>query len=74
MLDTRLVLSARIVLLSFSTLLREPHKWYVVCAFFPVVCDIECLFLQALQAIQALGGNGYINDYPAGRILRSGGC
>ncbi len=23
-----------------------------------------------LQAIQALGGNGYINDYPAGRILR----
>jgi isovaleryl-CoA dehydrogenase len=24
----------------------------------------------ALQAIQALGGNGYINDYPAGRILR----
>ena len=24
----------------------------------------------ALQAIQALGGNGYINDFPAGRILR----
>jgi isovaleryl-CoA dehydrogenase len=24
----------------------------------------------ALEAIQALGGNGYINDYPAGRILR----
>lgn len=24
----------------------------------------------ALQAIQALGGNGYINDYPAGRYLR----
>jgi len=24
----------------------------------------------ALQAIQSLGGNGYINDYPAGRILR----
>ena len=24
----------------------------------------------ALQAIQALGGNGYVNDYPAGRILR----
>ncbi len=23
-----------------------------------------------LEAIQALGGNGYINDYPAGRILR----
>jgi len=24
----------------------------------------------ALHAIQALGGNGYINDFPAGRILR----
>jgi isovaleryl-CoA dehydrogenase len=24
----------------------------------------------ALEAIQTLGGNGYINDYPAGRILR----
>jgi len=25
---------------------------------------------MALQAIQALGGNGYINDYPTGRYLR----
>jgi isovaleryl-CoA dehydrogenase len=25
---------------------------------------------MALQTIQALGGNGYINDYPAGRLLR----
>jgi isovaleryl-CoA dehydrogenase len=25
---------------------------------------------MALQAIQILGGNGYINDYPAGRLLR----
>jgi len=24
----------------------------------------------ALQAIQALGGNGYMNEYPAGRLLR----
>jgi isovaleryl-CoA dehydrogenase len=24
----------------------------------------------ALEAIQILGGNGYINDYPAGRLLR----
>src|SRR3984957_4604533 len=24
----------------------------------------------ALEAIQSLGGNGYINDYPAGRLLR----
>jgi isovaleryl-CoA dehydrogenase len=25
---------------------------------------------MALEAIQTLGGNGYINDYPAGRLLR----
>jgi isovaleryl-CoA dehydrogenase len=25
---------------------------------------------MALQAVQCLGGNGYINDYPAGRLLR----
>src|SRR5437764_6437564 len=24
----------------------------------------------ALDAIQLLGGNGYVNDYPAGRLLR----
>jgi len=26
--------------------------------------------LMALETIQALGGNGYINEYPAGRLLR----
>ena len=26
--------------------------------------------LMALDAIQALGGNGYINEYSAGRLLR----
>ena len=26
--------------------------------------------LVALDAIQCLGGNGYINDYPTGRLLR----
>jgi isovaleryl-CoA dehydrogenase len=25
---------------------------------------------MGLEAIQALGGNGYINDYPTGRLLR----
>ena len=25
---------------------------------------------MALQGIQAFGGNGYINDYPLGRLLR----
>ena len=24
----------------------------------------------ALDAVQILGGNGYINDYPTGRLLR----
>ena len=24
----------------------------------------------ALEAIQSLGGNGYINEYPTGRLLR----
>jgi isovaleryl-CoA dehydrogenase len=30
----------------------------------------ECATRCALEAIQALGGNGYVNDYPAGRLLR----
>ena len=25
---------------------------------------------MALDAVQILGGNGYINEYPAGRLLR----
>jgi isovaleryl-CoA dehydrogenase len=30
----------------------------------------ECAVKVALEAIQALGGNGYINEYPTGRLLR----
>lgn len=30
----------------------------------------ECATKAALNAIQILGGNGYINDYPTGRFLR----
>ncbi|XP_006625020.1 isovaleryl-CoA dehydrogenase, mitochondrial [Apis dorsata] len=30
----------------------------------------ECATNVALDAIQILGGNGYINDYPTGRLLR----
>ncbi|GIX36359.1 MAG: isovaleryl-CoA dehydrogenase [Lysobacteraceae bacterium] len=30
----------------------------------------ECAVQVALEAIQALGGNGYINEFPTGRILR----
>ena len=44
----------------------------------PTRCDAAaCLLLAsksavelALEAIQALGGNGYINEYPTGRLLR----
>jgi isovaleryl-CoA dehydrogenase len=36
------------------------------CILYAAERATEC----ALQAIQALGGNGYINDYPAGRLLR----
>ena len=30
----------------------------------------EAATKMALDAIQILGGNGYINDYPTGRLLR----
>eukprot|EP00695_Tsukubamonas_globosa_P004027 TRINITY_DN983_c0_g1_i1.p1 TRINITY_DN983_c0_g1~~TRINITY_DN983_c0_g1_i1.p1 ORF type:complete len:435 (-),score=220.07 TRINITY_DN983_c0_g1_i1:56-1294(-) len=35
-----------------------------------ILYSAECATKVALEAIQTLGGNGYINDYPAGRILR----
>ena len=30
----------------------------------------EAATKMALDAVQILGGNGYINDYPTGRLLR----
>src|SRR6476659_677161 len=30
----------------------------------------DCAVQVALEALQALGGNGYINEYPTGRLLR----
>jgi isovaleryl-CoA dehydrogenase len=35
-----------------------------------ILFSAERATLMALEAIQALGGNGYINDYDAGRLLR----
>jgi len=35
-----------------------------------ILYSAECATQMALDAIQALGGNGYINDYPTGRLLR----
>ena len=35
-----------------------------------ILYTAEAATQMALQGIQCLGGNGYINDYPTGRILR----
>ena len=35
-----------------------------------ILYSAEAATRVALEAIQALGGNGYINDFPAGRLLR----
>jgi isovaleryl-CoA dehydrogenase len=35
-----------------------------------ILVAAEKAFWMADQSIQALGGNGYINEYPAGRLLR----
>lgn len=35
-----------------------------------ILCSAERATQVALQAIQCLGGNGYINEYPTGRLLR----
>ncbi len=35
-----------------------------------ILFSAEKATLMALEAIQCLGGNGYINDYPTGRLLR----
>jgi isovaleryl-CoA dehydrogenase len=35
-----------------------------------ILYSSETATWMALEAIQVLGGNGYINDYPAGRLLR----
>jgi len=35
-----------------------------------ILFSSECATRMALEAIQCLGGNGYINEYPTGRLLR----
>jgi isovaleryl-CoA dehydrogenase len=35
-----------------------------------VLLAAESATTLALEAVQALGGNGYVNEYPAGRLLR----
>jgi alkylation response protein AidB-like acyl-CoA dehydrogenase len=52
---------------------RAPRR-SIVRTNFPASCAIlypaERATWTALETIQCLGGNGYINDYPAGRLLR----
>ncbi|WP_255374989.1 acyl-CoA dehydrogenase family protein, partial [Oleiphilus sp. HI0117] len=35
-----------------------------------ILYSAEAATKMALEAIQILGGNGYINEFPAGRLLR----
>ena len=44
------------------------HRAFLVSACLLVAS--ENATRAGLEAIQVLGGNGYINEYPAGRILR----
>jgi isovaleryl-CoA dehydrogenase len=45
---------------------RDARKDAAAC----ILYASESAVKVALEAIQALGGNGYINDYPTGRLLR----
>jgi len=45
---------------------RAARKDAAACILYASECGVRV----ALESIQALGGNGYINEYPAGRLLR----
>jgi isovaleryl-CoA dehydrogenase len=45
---------------------RAARKDAAACILYASECGVKV----ALEAIQALGGNGYINEYPTGRLLR----
>ena len=53
-------------LLQLLATINVPHVDAAGCILFAA----EKATQHALQAVQALGGNGYINDYPAARLLR----
>jgi len=61
--------ASRAMLYSCTKVVDGGHLSNVDCAsviYFTSKCGTEV----ALEAIQALGGNGYINEYPTGRLLR----
>lgn len=45
---------------------RAARKDAAACILYASECGVKV----ALEAIQSLGGNGYINEYPTGRLLR----
>ncbi|HYW03766.1 MAG TPA: isovaleryl-CoA dehydrogenase [Gammaproteobacteria bacterium] len=45
---------------------RAARRDAAACLLYASESAVQC----ALEAIQALGGNGYVNEYPAGRLLR----
>ena len=50
-------------------MLEQTLILFVLCVF-AACCHPRAATQVALNAIQALGGNGYINDYATGRLLR----
>ena len=61
--------ASRAMLYSCSRVVDDGILTNLDCAsviFFASKCGTEV----ALQAMQAFGGNGYINDYPLGRLVR----
>lgn len=58
---------------AFSYMVAQDYDRGVQSRIDPAACllkSTEGAVFCGLEAIQALGGNGYINEYPAGRILR----
>lgn len=61
--------ACRSYVLSTAKQCDQGHVSRVDCAGVILYCA-ESATQVALEAIQALGGNGYINEYPTGRFLR----
>jgi isovaleryl-CoA dehydrogenase len=58
---------------AFTYMIAQDYDRGVCSRIDPAACLLhatEGAVQCGLEAIQALGGNGYINEYPAGRILR----
>jgi isovaleryl-CoA dehydrogenase len=61
--------ASRAMLYSCCSMVDQGHLTNLDCAsviYFASKCGTEV----ALEALQALGGNGYINEYPTGRLVR----